>query len=259
VLLGLTLPGIGLLFYNSFERKKHKGQKTNIKFGYLVLILLLLGFFYHLVISSLYLYQIVFIIPAIAIQSGYFIYSIVGNENMQLFPTKVLKLIKIIVLILILLIGLIPGLAMSIMGHKIANPNLIAFRYPGMEKMQFMELVYGDAVPMWEWINKHLQKTKILTHDNRYHMYNDDIQIVHLDDWDIQPLYNVSDTKEKLKKLQQMGVEYYLFISNERNHPIVQKLGLNELITAGYLKEIYSVGEHKLYQFDYELLGKNKE
>lgn len=246
-----------LLIYNSFAGIKDEGQKINLKFSYLVLILLLLGFFYHLMISSLYLYQIVFIIPAIAVLSGYFIYSIVTVEKTTLFTSIVSKYIKNIGLVLVILVGLIPGLAMSIMGHKIANPNLIAFRYPGIEKMKFMELVYGDAVPMWDWINAHLHNTEILTHDNRYQMYKDDIKIIHLDDWDIQPLYNISDLKEKVKRLQQLGIKYYLFIPNERNHPIVKKLELNELIKDGYLKKIYSVGEHKLYRFDYELLGNN--
>ncbi|MFB3897175.1 MAG: hypothetical protein ACE14V_12820 [bacterium] len=257
-LLGLTLPGIAVLIYHSFEKQQSEERKINIKFGYLVLILLILGFFYHLVISSLYLYQIVFIIPAMAVLSGYFISSIVGADNFLPLPKKAWDWIKGILLGLVVVVGLVPGLAMSIMGHKVANPNLIAFRYPGMEKMQFMELVYGDAVPIWEWINGHLHNTKLLTHDNRYQMYNDDIQIIHLDDWDIQPLYKITNVKEKLAKLKQMGIEYYLFIPNERNHPIVKELGITELIDTGYLKEIYHSGEYKLYQFDYESLGNNK-
>ncbi|MDI6784075.1 MAG: hypothetical protein QME64_08290 [bacterium] len=257
ILFGFVLPGIVLLFFNGYERTKDEGRRTKLKFGYLVLILLLFGFFYHLAISSLYLYQIVFIIPAMAILSGYFISSLVGAENIQTLPSKGIKWIKGIILIFIIMVGLVPGLAMSIMGHKYANPNLLAFRYPGIEKMRFMELVYGDAVPMWEWINKNLNNIKLLTHDNRYHMYNDDIKIVHLDDWEIQPLYTISDPKEKLGRINQMGIEYYLFIPNERNHPIVEKLGLKELIDKGYLNQIYGIGEHKLYRFDYELLGKN--
>jgi len=256
-LIGLSIPGIGLFFAESCLNIKYQRpstrEKFHFKFIWLTIILFILGFFYHLVISSLYLYQIIFIIPAIAVLSGYVIHFVVENEYFQ----PISKIITGVVLILVLLIGLVPGLAMSIMGHKYANPNLLAFRYPGIEKMQFMQLVYGDAAPMWEWINQNLHNTKLLTHDNRYHVYNDDIKIIHLDDWDIQSLYNNANIKEKLEKLKQIGIEYYLFIPNERNHPIVKKLGLNELITAGYLKEIYSVGEHKLYQFNYEILVKN--
>lgn len=259
VLLGLTLPGIAVLIYHSCEKQQTEERKYNIKFGYLVLTLLLLGFFYHLVISSLYLYQIIFIIPAVAVLSGYYLSSIVGADNFQPLPKKAWGWIKGILLGLVIIIGLVPGLAMSIMGHKVANPNLMAFRYPGMNKMQFMELVYGDAVPMWEWINGHLHNIKLLTHDNRYQMYNDDIQIIHLDDWEIQPLYKVSNIQEKLAKLKQLGIEYYLFIPNERNHPIVKKLGILELIDVGYLQEIYHAGEHKLYQFNYATLENNKK
>jgi 4-amino-4-deoxy-L-arabinose transferase-like glycosyltransferase len=248
-LLSLTIPGI---IIGLFNQQKASSERANLykQIFYLTLALFGLGFFYHLIISPLYLYQIIFIIPAMAILSGYFLYSLVGAEKIQPLPDKARNWIKGVIFGLVMLVGLVPGLAMSIMGHKIANTNLIAFRYPGMEKMQFMELVYGDAVPIWEWINGHLHNTKLLTHDNRYQMYNDDIQIIHLDDWDVQPLYKVSDIKEKLTRLKQLGIEYYFFIPNERNHPIVAKLGLAELITTGYLKEIYSVGEHKLYQFD---------
>ncbi|MCX7918770.1 MAG: glycosyltransferase family 39 protein [bacterium] len=258
VLFGFAIPGIILGLIHNRNRTGTTASRDN-HFIYIIVTVLVLGLVYHIIISPFYLYQIVFIIPAIALLSGYFVREI--SEEPKAYPQLILvrKISKKIGFILVILVGLVPGLAMSIMGHKYANPNLIAFQHPGINHLQFMELVYGDAVPLWQYINKNLKNTKLLTHDNRYHMYDDSITIVHLDDWDIQHLYTVSNIEDKLDKLQQLGIQYYLFIPNERNHPIVSRLNLQELIDHNYLIEIYRSGEHILYQFNYALLGKNKK
>ena len=61
VLLGLAFPGIVLGLIKS-RQSVDVMLKIQKQFISLILVLLGLGFFYHLIISSLYLYQIIFII-----------------------------------------------------------------------------------------------------------------------------------------------------------------------------------------------------
>lgn len=256
ILLGFSLSGI-LIYLIQFVCRRCPQKRiksyyqapfffdfTNTFTLLIAFIIFALGFFYHLVISNLYLYHIVFIIPTLAIFAGYFLAQLKNG-----FAKSIYRL----ALLIGLLIGFIPGLAMSLMGFKLPVPNLLAFRYPGMDKMQFLKLALGDSAYMWEYINQNLPKTKLLTHENRYHYIRDDIEIIHLDDLPIQKLYSTTDLEKKAYGLAQVGIQYYLFIPNERNHPVTRKLEIPKLIEAGYFKEIYCVGEQRLFKFIFPL------
>jgi hypothetical protein len=236
VLFAFTVPGIIYLVFSLWNKEESQVQK---QIGWIILSLFLLGMFYHLAISNLYLYQIVFILPVMAILGGFAICDTIKEEKWMKYPTVGL----------VFLVALIPGLSMSIMGPHIMEPRLIAFQNPGLSREQFYEIKFPVESRMWEYINQNLHNTVILTHENRYHLFNDDIAIRHLDDWDIQPLYQENDITKKAKQLYDMGIRYYLFIPNEKNHPIVAKLEIPKMIEKGYLKLKFEIGDYSLYEF----------
>jgi hypothetical protein len=241
VFYAFTIPGI---LYLLFFRPENEQQKKIFHAGYLALVIFLLGLFYHIFISNLYLYQILFILPAMSILGMMVISECLEQSTVT----------KYIIILLIIISALIPGLSMSIMGFKDPRPSLIAFRYPGLNKERFYEIRFPEESRIWEYINHNLQNTVILSHENRYHVFDDDITIRHLDDWDIQPLYNETDISKKARELYNKSIRYYLFIPNERNHPIVAKLEIPKMIEWGYLKSIYQSGEYQLYQFQPQLI-----
>ena len=235
VLFALTLPGI---IYFLLFRNKENIIKTRT--GWICLSIFGLGLFYHLFISNLYLYQIVFIIPSMAIL-GFYAVSDYWDKD---------KAIRFVTVVLVILIAIVPGVSMSIMGPKLSDTSLIAFRYPGLSKKEFYRLKFPEESRVWEYINQNLHNAVILTHENRYHVFNDDITIRHLDDWDIQPLYNEPDIEKKAKALYEKGIRYYLYIPNEKNHPIVAKLEIPKMIDRGYLHLIFESGDYRLYEFE---------
>lgn len=236
VLFAFTLPGILYLF---LFRGENAESEIKWKFGWITFFLFALGLFYHLVISNLYLYQIVFILPVMAILGGFALNENMNDKKWMKYPTVGL----------VFLVGLVPGLSMSIMGPHIMEPRLIAFQNPGLSKEQFYHIKFPEESQMWDYINQNLHNTVILTHENRYHVFDDDITIRHLDDWDIQPLYQETDIAKKAKQLYDMGIRYYLFIPNEKNHPIVAKLEIPKMIEQEYLKPVFESGGQKLYEF----------
>ncbi len=236
VLFAFTVPGIIYLIFFIWNKAESQVQR---QIGWITLSLFGLGVFYHLVVSNLYLYQIVFILPGMAILGGFAICDTINGVKWMKYPTVGL----------VFLVALVPGLSMSLMGPHIMEPHLIALQNPGLSKEKFYEIKFPVESQMWNYINKNLHNTKILTHENRYHVFNDDITLRHLDDWDIQPLYQENDITKKAKQLYDMGIRYYLFIPNEKNHPIVAKLEIPKMIKKGYLKLIFESGDQKLYEF----------
>ncbi len=204
--------------------------------------------FYHYLISDLYLYHILPILVPVAIYSS-----------------VVLKIlwkgwIKIILIILCLYIAFVPGLSMSLMGfkftgvadlgiRKISQLELFALRNPCMPHNLFYRFEYGEDVKMWDYINIHLKGKKILSHENRNLLYDPSISFVHLDDWDVQQLYSLSD-EQKIESLKEMGIEYYLYIPMEDKHPVVRKLGVHRWAEdPDILIQSYRAGDNVLYRF----------
>lgn len=225
--------------------------------------LLFMFLFYEYAIASMYLYQIIpMLIPA-CLFAGYMIHYI------DRFPWNwISKLI-------IIFVGIIPGVAMGLMGFKYKGDaniggksyhqlELVAFRNPCMDKELFLELVYGDDIKMAKYINSNLKKTSILTHENRHLLYDPTIKFIHLDDWEIQKTYNMQTIEEKLTLFRKLGISYYLYVPNENNHAINKKVGLiyfekigdeNVLSSDWVNKEkmtlIYKAGENRLYRFNF--------
>ena len=237
VIYAFTLPGI--LYYFMVYRKTEKDPLYHRYFR-VVFLIFVLGLAYHLLVSNLYLYQVIFIFPAAVLLLVPMIEDIRASDIY----------LKYSVYIVIVLVAISPGLTMSLMGPKLMEPSLLAFRNPGINPGLFYNVMLRDYAPMRNFINRNLDNTVLLTHENRYHLYKDSITFRHLDDWEIIPLYKQTDIDKKAHFLYNLGIRYYLFIPNERNHPILQKLEIRKMIEKGYLTLLFESGEYQLYQFN---------
>ncbi len=226
LLAGLLLPS----FFLGWRRKQP---------FYLILgLLIFLYFLYQYVISGLYWYHTLAVMPLLAIFTGRFLAAIPNLYLLNFFA------------VLLLFIGVAPGITFSIMGSKHADPNLSHFRHPGIKPENFYRFVYPEEAPIWRYINLNLeQNSTILTHDNRYHVYRDDIQIIHLDDCDLVPMYG-RPYPEIHQELLKRSVDYYLRLGDhEESHPILKKLGHNEYLNnPNYFKRQMESGSIILYE-----------
>jgi hypothetical protein len=222
------------------------------KFCLVAFTLFVLLFIYHYVIASMYLYQIIIILPLMAIFT-YFV-----------FDRCAMKPLRGGLLTLCLVLGIVPGLAMGLMGFKFKqnveiagkyyNPlQLVAFRNPCMDRDLFLQLEFDEDVKMWDYLNVDLFGEKILTHENRHRMLDESIILIHLDDWEIQATYEMTNDAEKMRLFKNLGIQYYLYVPMEQKHPITKRVGLDawrdrpELMT-----EIFRAGENILYKFNWE-------
>ncbi len=196
---------------------------------FLVIVLYVFAFmlFYEYCISDIYLYQIVPLLVAVGVLCSLVLKMLWGRG------------IKVVAVGLCLIIGIVPGIAMSLMGFKVPSIDVIALRNPCMPDKYFRRLRFGGDVKMWDYVNAHLKQEKILTHENRHLVYDPSITFVHLDDIEIQALYELN-VQEKLQRLNEMGIDYYLYIPMERHHPILERLGIHNWTgDSSIMKKIY--------------------
>jgi len=261
IFMAFVVPGLVAFLITAIVHliiKKIKKQDTYdpvLRFGLLCLVFFIFLIYYHYAIASFYLYQIIIIIPLFAVMTFFIV---------DLWNKTVLRYI---VIILSLYIAIMPGLAFSLKGMKLVNAEsmtLIALRRPFMDKETFWRLRFGADEDMFEYINELDQKLKplkkgekqtkhlkLLTHENRHLCFNEGIELIHLDDWEIQKTYQMKETKEKLDLFKSLGITYYLYVPNEDNHPINKKVGMDEMIKQGYLELEFETGNNKLYRFVY--------
>ncbi len=263
VFIGFMLPGVLIFLIRAIGRlligQKHAklGRRVRVfddltKFGLVAFTLLVLLFIYHYAIASMYLYQIIIILPLMAIFT-YFV-----------FDRCAMKPLRGGLLTLCLVLGIVPGLAMGLMGFKFKqnveiagkyyNPlQLVAFRNPCMNRDLFLKLEFGEDVKMWDYLNVDLFGEKILTHENRHRMLDESITLIHLDDWEIQDTYQMTNDAEKMRLFKYLEIRHYLYVPMEEKHPITKRVGLDawrhrpELMT-----EIFRAGENVLYEFNWE-------
>jgi hypothetical protein len=135
------------------------------------------------------------------------------------------------------------------MGPKFNTPYLAALRYGPMDRDTFYRVRYPEEAVVWHAINADLEAgARILTHENRYHLFRRDIVLIHPDDWEVSRLYG-RQFDEIVEWLDKAGVHYYLKIPNEANHPILARLGHSEhLEDPAYFQEIIRSGGTVLYR-----------
>lgn len=208
------------------------------------LVALLLG--YHIILAPYYLYQIIMILPALAVLSSYALPYWRRRGWRWAFGA------------LTLAIGLVPGLAMSMMGWKVKRPahvganrnegqtELFAFRHPLPEPRLMYHWEFGDDAVMWGLINEKLKGAKILTHENRHLVFDPSIELIQLDDWPIQQIWPLQP-REKVRELRRLGIQYYLRTANEKNHSINAKMGTVDWERLGLMRPVAKYGENELY------------
>ena len=264
VFLALTLPGILFWFISSLFRKirgtRHPKSGRIVKdltpahATGLVALFLFLGFFaYHYLMAGYYLYQIIPILVCMIILAFMTLEAFTGDFDRTLFY------------LWCFLALLFPGLPYALMNfnipHEIQMGNkqefpwhLSALRRPCMFPEKFYSLAFGEDEKMLDNINTTLLGKNLLTHDNRYLLYDPSIAIIHLDDWEIQKAYDMKDDKEKLALFKKMNIHFYLKIPMQEKHVILQKLGLYGWEKKGFMKPVFQAGGNTLYQLQYEPL-----
>lgn len=121
-----------------------------------------------------------------------------------------------------------------------------------MEQRHFWEMVYGDEVLMWEFINEYYKEAKILTHENRHLVFDQSITLIHLDDWEVQKAYKMNTNKERLNLFKDLGITHYLYVPMEARHKVNQKVGMTALRTTVALKFLKQYGGVRFYEFNYD-------
>ncbi len=220
---------------------------------------------YEYLIADLYLYQILPIVLPIALFPGWILASFWRRAEIGAGRSAAQWIFGILCA-LILVVGIVPGLAMSLMGFKytgakmfageiIAQSNLGILRHPGMPPDMFLALQYGDDASAWDYINAHLRGERLLTHENRHYVLDPSITLVHLDDWSIQKMYPLKSDRERMQILRNLNIKYYYYIPNESRHAVNQRAGVQSWRGTPRLREIRRWGDNILYKINWSAEG----
>ena len=213
------------------------GWRKQQAFFWISGLLVALYVFYEYVISGFFLYHILAIFPILGLFVGRFLAEIKDQKVLTFYG------------ILLLGAAMVPGLSFSIMGPKNPKPILPIFAYPGMDKESFYRIVFPEYASTWQYLNEHAEPgAGVLTHDNRYHVFRDDLKIIHLDDCNLVPFYG-KPYPEIHQYLWKQGIRYYLFIADELTHPITQRLGhASYLANPKYFELLWFTDQARLYR-----------
>ncbi len=243
--LGLAILGLGL--------RPSSTQAPEMRALLVASLLLCLGLLaYMYLLADFYLYQIIPVVAPAAILGSLIVWLLEAQ------PRPVRLALGGVLVCALGGAAIVPGIAMSLMNFKINTSREIAFqrfdqatlvalRNPGMPRRLFHEVIYGDDVAMWDFLNENLRGERILTHENRHYVLDPSIRLVHLDDWIIQRGYGRATPADTLAFLRDQGLKYYLFVPNERRHHVNARLGMDRVIAAGLAREVYRSGENVLY------------
>ncbi|MCX7012435.1 MAG: hypothetical protein NTW86_07725 [Candidatus Sumerlaeota bacterium] len=242
VFMAFAMPGlfafiVGLVrryagrFRNLEPARAERVLDDPTRFGLIVAALLLGHLAYFYVLADFYLYQIIAIAPVLALCVAWWPLGLAGKIARGLFG------------LLVLAVGVMPGVAVALMGPKAPTDDLAAFREPLQPESQFYKRVLPGAEDMFEHINANLKGERLLTHENRDLLMDPSITLVQLDDWEVQPLYDIPSAAERAARLKQMGIHYYLRTPMEAKHVVNRRLGLDELIAQGFLRKVYATGD----------------
>ena len=102
---------------------------------------------------------------------------------------------------------------------------------------------------MFNYINGNLKGQKLLTHENRHLIFDPSIELIHLDDWEIQEIWTLTNT-EKIEALKRIGIRYYLRVPMELSHPINARLGTGDWERMGLIEVEFGTGENVLFRLN---------
>ena len=186
-----------------------------LRFGWVLAVLTFALLAYHYLLAPYYLYQIVIILPCLAL---WMVFA---------WPWWRLQPWRTGLGTLVFWIALVPGIAMSMMGFKIvgtiALPGgrvespmaLYPLRRPLPKTEHFYRWRYGEDPLMWDYVNKHLAGQQLLTHENRHLVFHPSIALIHLDDLPMQALWDAPEPAERVRRLLARGIRHYLYVPNE--------------------------------------------
>ncbi|MCE5230800.1 glycosyltransferase family 39 protein [bacterium] len=250
VFMGFAMPAL-IAWLGSFLALRRGSDKIPgaRAFGFVVGTLTLALLAFHFVLAPFYLYQIISIIPCLALLVA------------AAWPWWSIRPWRWVLGGLALLVAIAPGLGWSLMGFKLIGEfeptpgarseypqTLWPLRHPLPKTSQFYRWRYGDDVVMWDYLNAHLKGEKILTHENRDLVLDPTIEIVNLDDWDMQPLWELPQTERVRRLIENHNIHYYLFVPNELATPTNARMGTAEWPKLGLAELEFQAGENKLYK-----------
>lgn len=213
-----------------------------LRFGWVAAALLFALLAFHYVLAPFYLYQIIGILPCLALLAA------------LAWPFWRPAPWRHVLAALALWVGVVPGLACALMGYKVVNlvnprtgdsqMNLFPLRHPLPEPQRMYEWRYGDDARMWEYINKNLvqpgRETRLLTHENRDLPLDPAVTIVNLDDWtdqwNIQALWDLPQAERVRRLVRDYNIHYYLYVPNELACPTNARMGTAEWEKLGLAK-----------------------
>ncbi|NQU43799.1 hypothetical protein HQ520_10980 [bacterium] len=245
--VGLVIPGVVVLLAMLWRRRKPNTLQEmdapvrvlddSSRIGLVALSYVAVLFGYHYLLGPFYLYHL---FGCFAVFPIFLVFALTPC------PRSVLWLFCLWAI----LAGFMPGLPWAMMGPKIGSPRLEALHNPGMPQARFYRLKYGDLTKVWEAVNDLAKGDAVLTHENRHLLFDPSIRLVHMDDWELQDVWDRSE-EEKLRRLHNLGVRWYLDVLYERDHPINERLGHRAWIGTDILEKIYEAGGATLYRFHY--------
>jgi len=274
--VGLALPGFLLWFlawlWGGVRRVRMASQAPRVRTfdlraraGCVLGVFVFLFLAYEYLIADLYLYQILPFVVGVSLFAGWLPGLLLDWADGKRRRAEFIILFTVFY-ILLLLVGLVPGVAMSLMGFKFTGArqfgneiftqtNLGVLHHPGMPEEEFWRLQYGEDVDAWNYINEHLRTRRLLTHENRHYVLAPSITLVHLDDWDIQKTYTMISDREKMTLFRDLGIRYYYRIPNEARHPANKKVGLDAWVDTPLMTELKRWGDNVLYRFNWSAAG----
>lgn len=251
VFIGYVVPGV-LLFFAALlvagvkwwrSRRECPGTEKFsplddwTKFSLVATLLFFLLWFYAYCVADMYLYQIIVVLPVFAVFIA------------RLFEFCPTVFTRRTLYILCLIVGIAPGILMAAMGFKLKKSGMVgampysqltltALRNPFIDKDLFLRMEFDGDMTMLRHVNALAPGTILLTHENRHLLLDPKIKIVHLDDWEVQQTYR-KPLAERLRILDALGIQFYLYVPNEDKHRVNSLVGMDELIDSGYFREVF--------------------
>ncbi len=241
VFVAFVLPGVLLscimlisLVFASRRTPTDPAFQGSKRFVFVALTLFFLLWFYAYVVADFYLYQIIVVLPLFGVFGGWLLNRITFRPA------------RTALLLLVLCVGFAPGVVMALMGSKLtAGHNSMRPMAPQLELTALRHLFlpadtvltyqYDGDMRALDWVNGLPSGRRILTHENRHLLLNENLVIVHLDDWEVQAAYG-KPAEERLRILDDLGIDYYFYVTNEDKHRANSRLGMDELIGRGDFK-----------------------
>jgi hypothetical protein len=240
----LTIPGLLMLVGGlGVWRRWPLIESSERALWWVLVLLVFLGLWlYHVAIADYYLYQILpMLVPAALLAT---------------IPLTLERPWGGILRVLLVVVALLVTVPLSLMGFKLKDLqrdqlSLHTLTHPFPDEPLFYSRAFGDDVLIWDELEAHWQGATLLTHDNRHLIFDPLVTIVHLDDWEVQPIYQIEGRRGRLDFWRELGVDLYLRIPNEANHRANAWAGVDELVGSGDLRFVRASrdGRTVLYAF----------